>query len=660
MKNGSATFPPFLGLNPDLRLLMFGGKGGVGKTTCAVATALQIARNDPSVSYLLASTDPAHSLSDSLAGFPLPPNLKVLELDAQEYLRAFKEKHGPKLKEIASRGTFLDEDDIAQFLELSLPGMDELMSFLEITRWVKERSYDCIILDTAPTGHTLKLLEMPRLIRKWLEALDALLAKHRYMKKLFSGRYQRDQNDLFLDELSSSLQQMELLMREPRLCRFVPVMLAEVLSVRETLALLGELEILKVPVTDLVVNRLYPDLACPTCQAERIHQQRELAKIFHNASLSRYSFWGLPLYPEEVRKERLQGFWSHVVVLPDPRPVLHQAPMELNFQVEAAGYPFPPDAALLLLAGKGGVGKTTLACATALRLAHDLPGKEVLLFSTDPAHSLSDCLEMEIGAQPTRVSSGLTAVEIDAQAEFDALKTQYQEELGNFLQSVLPNLDLEFDREVMERILDLSPPGLDEIMALTRVMDFLTQGNYDLLILDSAPTGHFIRLLELPELIEQWLKVFFGLFLKYKKIFRLPKISQRLVKMSKQLKLFRALLTNPTRSALYAVSILTEMAFQETLDLAAAGERIGVSVPMLFLNLATPASACPLCAALHRRESQMEAKFQQAFPGIRQTLVYRQGEPRGLPRLQKLGQAMYLHRESQSVMPAEYALRKAC
>jgi arsenite-transporting ATPase len=132
-------------------MLIFGGKGGVGKTTCATAAALQLAKRSPKSSFLLVSTDPAHSLADSLADLLPPDNLKVFELDAREYLATFKKKHNDKLREIASRGTFLDPDEISRFLDLSLPGLDELMAFLEISAWVENRSYDCIIVDTAPS-----------------------------------------------------------------------------------------------------------------------------------------------------------------------------------------------------------------------------------------------------------------------------------------------------------------------------------------------------------------------------------------------------------------------------------------------------------------------------------------------------------------------------
>ena len=637
----SVATPSFLD-DPGLQLVLFGGKGGVGKTTCATATALRFARNLTQRSFLLVSTDPAHSLADSMAGFLPPPNLKILEFDAQECLATFKRKHNQKLRQIASRGTFLDDEDINQFLDLSLPGMDELLAFLEISSWVEDRSYDCIIVDTAPTGHTLRLLSMPELLRKWLEALDALLAKHRYMKKLFAGAYRRDEIDIFLEKLSLSVKKIEILLRDPVRCRFVPVMLAEALSISETDRLVDELERLKVPLIDIVINRLYPESTCPVCADGRTHQMRELKNLFGNRNLSGYLFWGIPVYPVEVRGiESLDMFWGSVEKLTEETPIDPKTSVDLAPWVTAAA-PYPlPETTLLLFAGKGGVGKTTLACATAVRLAHDLKGKQVLLFSTDPAHSLSACLDVPIGPKPTRLSPGLTAMEIDAQAEFDSLKMQYQKELGRFLESVLPNLDFTFDREVMEKILDLSPPGLDEIMALTRIMEFLAQGNYSVFILDTAPTGHLIRLLELPEIIDQWLKVFFELFLKYKKIFRLPKISQRLVQMSKDLKHLRTLLKDPSRSALYAVSILTEMALQETQDLVEACDRMGISVPVLFLNLATSASECPLCSALGLQEAQVKEKFRQQFPGKHQTIIYRQVEPRGREQLEKLGQSLY-------------------
>jgi arsenite-transporting ATPase len=318
-----------------------------------------------------------------------------------------------------------------------------------------------------------------------------------------------------------------------------------------------------------------------------------------------------------------------------------QVVLELTTKVEKPFKCPSPETNLLLFAGKGGVGKTTLACATAVHLARKFKGKEVFLFSTDPAHSLTDCLGARVGPEPTMLAPGLTAMEIDATREFESFQSEYAEDLETSLRKKTSAIDLKFDREVMERIMDLSPPGLDEVMTLTMAMDYLSKGSYDILVLDSAPTGHLVRLLELPEIINQWIKVIFGLLLKYRKVLHLPRISERLIRISKGLKHLRTILTDPARSALYAVSNLTEMSFLETKDLMAASDRMGIHAPVLFLNLATPVGDCPLCSALVLRESQVKRKCQKTFSGKHQTLIYRQSEPRGLKRLADLGQAMY-------------------
>jgi arsenite-transporting ATPase len=633
--------PSFLD-RQSLQLLIFGGKGGVGKTTCATATALRLAKNSPESSFLLVSTDPAHSLADSLADLVPPENLKVRELDSQEYLACFKQKHYGKLREIASRGTFLDEEEINRFLELSLPGLDELVAFLEISTWVEKCSHDCIIVDTAPSGHTLRLLAMPEFLRRWLAMLEALLAKHRYMKWVFSHSRERDELDAFLEELASSVKRMEGVLQDSLRCCFVPVMLAEMMSIRETVSIIREVDHLRLPLTDIVINQLYPDNLCPVCGDQRLRQIRQLRNLFSQTLFARFALWGLPLYAEEVRGQKmLESFWDGVGQITEaPRATTGPSP-SLTLRVEASVQWPPPQTTLLLFAGKGGVGKTTLACATALQLAQDRAGKKVLLFSTGPAHSLSSCLGIPIGPRPRLVFPGLEAMEIDSELEFQSLKEQYTEEVQEFLESILSNFDFTLDREVLERILDLSPPGLDEVMGLTRVMALLASGGYEVLVLDSAATGHLIRLLELPAIIDQWLKAFFDLFLKYPEIFRLTRFSQELVTMSKSLKGFRQLLTDPARSAIYAVSIPTDMAFEETRDLLAACLRLGISVAGLFLNLVTPPSDCALCSALHCRESLLRAKFQRRLGGREMTVVYRWGEIQGLRRLAELGQALH-------------------
>ena len=108
-------------------------------------------------------------------------------------------------------------------------------------------------------------------------------------------------------------------------------------------------------------------------------------------------------------------------------------PSALSGQQSPVNYLAPLPAAfikLLLFAGKGGVGKTTLACASALRLAEERSGKEIPLFSIDPAHSLAACLSREIDPQEVRVAPGLSVIELDAQAEYAHLKQNYADELA--------------------------------------------------------------------------------------------------------------------------------------------------------------------------------------------------------------------------------------
>ena len=416
-------------------------------------------------------------------------------------------------------------------------------------------------------------------------------------------------------------------------------MLAEALNIEETLDLIRELQRLRIGVVDVVINRLYPESPCLTCRHIRARQLQELARILKEPDFSKLRLWGVPMYPEEIRgMESLRSFWEGVkegVTFPGDTPL---CPPPTTPSVDTLPL---PETTLLIFAGKGGVGKTTLACATALRLAKTYPEKRILLFSADPAHSLADCLNIPLGPHPKQAAPGLWAMEMDATADFLALKNQYRNELAQFLTQLTPNLDLTFDREVMERIMDLSPPGIDELMALAAVMNFLTPKGYDILVLDAAPTGHLIRLLELPEIIEGWLKAFFSLFLKYRNIFRLPGVSERLVRLSKDLKCLRAILRDPARAALYGVSILTEMSFAETTDLVAACGRLEIQVSGLFLNMATPPGTDPLCGSLSQRESIVRGKFALTFPGISRSVVYRQSDPRGIDNLDALGRILY-------------------
>ena len=645
----SRLLPSFF-TQAGLQVLLFGGKGGVGKTTCATAAALKMAAHAPDRSMLLVSTDPAHSLRDSLAGQAPPPNLEILELDAAQCLARFHERNDAMLRDIAAAGTFLDDEDVNRFLGLSIPGMDELMAFIGISEWADARRYDCIVVDTAPGGHTLRLLAMPDMIRPWLGMLDALLAKRRYMRKVFSRNVTPDRLDLFVSEWKSCVGRMEGLLRDPARCRFVPVTNAEPLALEVTSSMLGQLSSRKIPVTDIIVNRLHCE-NCPACSAAASVEQAQIRQLAAAAGPSA-SIWGVELFAEEVRgSDPLANFWEACWRVEvnggktpsdvSPAPVLpHRTVLNEPAVVDP---PAAPNSGLrlLLLAGKGGVGKTTLSCATAIRFARDFPQKRILLFSTDPAHSLTACLHTEIGNRFKELLPNLTAIEIDATVEFDKLKARYAADVARFMGNLSPNFDLTFDRVVLEKLMDLAPPGLDEIMALIRIVNLLAKGSYDVFVLDCAPTGHLIRLLELPEIVNEWLKSFFNLFLKYERVFRLPGFAEELVGISRNLKKLRAVLLDPGQSALYAVGIPTQMALGETGDLLASCDRMGLSVPLIFLNLMTPPSTCRLCRRLVQRESLQADEYRRTFPDRHLTLLYRQPDLGSMDLLGELGRRLF-------------------
>jgi len=163
------------------RYRFFAGKGGVGKTTCAAACGLSLARGGART--LLVSTDPAHSLADALEQRlgPAPRQVRArlfaAEMDADRALGRWLRSRERSFRAIAARGTYLDDEDIDSLFRLSLPGVDELVALLELQRL--SRGFEEVVVDTAPTGHTLRLLETPQTLARLAQVLDDLQAKHR-------------------------------------------------------------------------------------------------------------------------------------------------------------------------------------------------------------------------------------------------------------------------------------------------------------------------------------------------------------------------------------------------------------------------------------------------------------------------------------------------
>ena len=205
--------------NNDLKLIIFGGKGGVGKTSCAIATALALAKN---FRTLLISTDPAHSVSDCLEqqiGFRVRQiaghdKLAAIEIVADEALSGFKKEHESELKKLLETSTNLDDQDIDELLTLSIPGIDEVMSFKTIIDFIEKGGYDKYVVDTAPTGHALRLISSPALLDEWIKVASRMRWKYRYMITSFSGNYKQDEVDVFLLSLKRTVKRIEAILRD--------------------------------------------------------------------------------------------------------------------------------------------------------------------------------------------------------------------------------------------------------------------------------------------------------------------------------------------------------------------------------------------------------------------------------------------------------------
>jgi arsenite/tail-anchored protein-transporting ATPase len=633
---------------PSSRYLFFGGKGGVGKTTAATATALLLldhARDEERI--LLFSTDPAHSLSDSL-NVEIGDRLKEVarrgaarliahEMDAARALEEFKTKHRATLSAIAERGTLLDESDIDELLNLALPGMDEVMALFELSEFDRAGDYARIVIDTAPSGHTSRLLRLPEVFAHMLTALDRMADKHRYMVAQFGGGRRVDEVDLFLRDLDERINRVRGMLYDGERTSFTLVTISEAMSVEETARYLTQLRADGVPVTDLIVNRVEREHDdCKYCRARASGQKpwlKQIARRFDD--LRRHH---APLLAGEVRgREALRRFarilWetngAEDAEQATTKGTKTRAPKTATAggashdEGEGAAKSFVAEPRhLLIFGGKGGVGKTTAAAAAALALAETQPRARVLVFSTDPAHSLSDSFDEQIGELKRGVAGlkNLDAMEIDPGALFEELKKRYRAWTDELFESLTEGSrwEIQFDREAMRELVSLAPPGIDEIAALSAISDLVGEDGYTSIVLDTAPTGHLIRFLELPGVALSWVRMFIKLLLKYKNVVRSSGVAEELIALSKNIKRVAALLTDPQECEFVGVAIPEQMSLEETSALDDQLDRLKVPMQRLLINMIVPeeaAAICDFCATRRAEQEQLIEAFRQRFKG---------------------------------------------
>jgi arsenite-transporting ATPase len=292
-----------------LRFLLFGGKGGVGKTSNAAAAALWAAEHGRET--LVLSTDPAHSLGDSLAqdlsgGEAVKikgvKNLYGLEIDPRKaYAEYQKMSQQPDMEEMGG----MDMMGLGDLSDMTAPGADEALAFSKVLEYIQECEYDLVVFDTAPTGHTLRLLGLPEM----LDSFFGKLIKFRLrMGNIFGriksafGRGDSEQDNSLeqMEKLKETISAARVELSDPERTRFVIVMIPEAMAVAETERLLQALYEFQIPSSHIITNMVFPEVIdCTFCKARKDMQEKYLAQI--RDIYDDFTITEVPLFAHEVR-----------------------------------------------------------------------------------------------------------------------------------------------------------------------------------------------------------------------------------------------------------------------------------------------------------------------------------------------------------------------
>jgi arsenite-transporting ATPase len=564
------------------------------------------------------------------------PGLDAVELDAPRAFARWLKEHRRPLGQILENGTWLDTEDVDALLNLSIPGVDELVGILEIAN-LAAASYDLIVVDTAPTGHTLRLLAAPETVAAVADILDTLQQEHRVIREQLARVGRPEAADRLIVMLAGQARETAELLHDPQRTAFHWVTLPEMLSIAETDDAVTTLERTGMRVPQIIVNRVLPDAPpCPVCDRRRADQHRAIATLRRRLARGRR----VRLVPAMVREPQglaaLKRFGAELTkdtketkVRKDTTGV--KTPAGYRFSAAAssnrAGGEAPPDsidaftdASLLFVGGKGGVGKTTVAAASALRLARADSDRRVLLLSTDPAHSLGDVFDSAVSDAPRPIPHGprnLVVRELDAAAALDARRAQFESALDEIASAVgaaevedaaaraAPSgLSVRVPAaEVAGELMNLAPPGIDELFGILSVVD--ARAEYDVIVVDTAPTGHALRLLEMPDAAREWMRVLLRVLFKYRNLVRPGKLASELVDVSKSIRELQALLADAAQTRFIVVTRAAQVPRRETERLLARLRRLKLATPAVVFNALTMAPGkCARCRATASAERQ--------------------------------------------------------
>ena len=455
-------------LDQPPRFLFFTGKGGVGKTSIACATAIQLAEAGERV--LLVSTDPASNvgqvfgvtIGNNITPVPAVQNLAALEIDPQAAAQLYRDRIVGPVRGILP-------DAVVKGIEEQLSGActTEIAAFDEFTSLLIDSpltaGYDHIIFDTAPTGHTIRLLQLPG---AWSGFLEEGKGDASCLGPLAGLEKQREQYKAAVDALADG-----------KRTRLILVARAQQSTLREVARTHEELAGIGLTQQYLVINGILPkveadndDLAAAIYKREQaaLHAIPEVLKSLpqDNVELKPFDLVGL----DALRQLLVDTAYHAQVTKSSPMELDKPSLSKLVDGIAEDGH------GLVMTMGKGGVGKTTIAAAVAVELAHR--GLPVLLTTSDPAAHLSDTLNGAL--------DNLTVSRIDPHEETERYRQHVLETKGSKLDA--------HGRALLEE--DLRSPCTEEIAVFQAFSRIIREAGKKFVVMDTAPTGHTLLLLD--------------------------------------------------------------------------------------------------------------------------------------------------------------------